>query len=162
MENCRNLSFNYHEIPSISVLLWLDSYVKRWDILSSFLKYSIVLFIPVITETYNRRKIEPPHDKTNKTACVPSEDSDQSGLPHSLIRVFAAQADLSPCWAHMPFCCFCREAAPRFFGFFSYSIKIKFCSEVLVHVLSPVTDNCHSWISSRKKMAISTNVMWLS
>ena len=28
---------------------------------------------------------EPPHDKTNKMACVPIEDSDQSGL----IRVFA-------------------------------------------------------------------------
>ena len=25
--------------------------------------------------------IEPPHDKTNKMACAPSEDSDQSGRP---------------------------------------------------------------------------------
>ena len=24
---------------------------------------------------------EPPHDKTNKVACAPSEDSDQPGLP---------------------------------------------------------------------------------
>ena len=75
---------------------------------------------------------EPPHDKTNKMACVPSKDSDQP----SLIRVFAvcmkkawvlsyplstqrrlwsdwadAQADLSLLWAHMPFCWFCHEAA---------------------------------------------------
>ena len=72
--------------------------------------------------------IEPPHDKTDKMACVPSEDSDQPGHPPSLIRVFAvhmkkpwvlsyplsaqrrlwsdwagAQADLSLRWAHMPF-----------------------------------------------------------
>ena len=73
-------------------------------------------------------KIEPRHDKTNKMACVPSEDSDQTGHPPSLIRVFAfrmkkawilsyplstqrkfwsdwadAQADLSLRWAHTHF-----------------------------------------------------------
>ena len=79
---------------------------------------------------------EPPHDKTNKMACAPSEDSYQHVHPPSLIRIFAvhmkkawvfsyplsasqrlwsdwadAQADLSLRWAHMPFCCFCHEAA---------------------------------------------------
>ena len=34
-------------------------------------------------------KFEPPHDKTNKMICAPSEDSDQPGHPPSLIRVFA-------------------------------------------------------------------------
>ena len=78
----------------------------------------------------------PPHDKTNKMTCAPSEDSDQPGHPPSLVRVFAvrmkkhwaltyplsaqwrlwsdwmdAQADLSLHWAHMSFCCFCRAAA---------------------------------------------------
>ena len=71
---------------------------------------------------------EPPHDKTNKMACAPSEDSDQPGHSPSLIRVFAfrlkkawivsyplsaerrlwsnwadAQADLSLPWAHSHF-----------------------------------------------------------
>ena len=32
---------------------------------------------------------EPQHDKINKVACAPSEDSDQPGQPPSLIRVFA-------------------------------------------------------------------------
>ena len=32
---------------------------------------------------------EPQHDKTNKMTCAPSEDTDQPGQPHSLIRVFA-------------------------------------------------------------------------
>ena len=79
---------------------------------------------------------EPPHDKTNKMTCAPSEDSDQPGHPPSLVRVFGvrmkkhwaltyllsaqwrlwsdwtdAQADLSLHWAHMSFCCFCRAAA---------------------------------------------------
>ena len=79
---------------------------------------------------------EPPHDKINKMACAPSEDSDQPGHPPSLIRAFAvrmkkawvlsyplsaqqrlwsdwedAQADPSLRWAHMPFCWFCHEAA---------------------------------------------------
>ena len=68
------------------------------------------------------------HDKTNKMACVPSEDSDQPGHPPSLIRVFTvhmkkawvlsyplsaqrrfwsdwadAQADLSVRWVHSHF-----------------------------------------------------------
>ena len=72
---------------------------------------------------------EPPHDKTYKMACASSEDSDQSGHPPSLIRVFAvrvrkvwvlsyplstqqrlwsncwadAQADLSLHWVHSHF-----------------------------------------------------------
>ena len=29
---------------------------------------------------------EPPHDKTNKMICAPSEDSDQPGHPPNLIR----------------------------------------------------------------------------
>ena len=32
--------------------------------------------------------MEPPHDKTNKMAGAPSKDSDQSGRPPSLIKVF--------------------------------------------------------------------------
>ena len=60
---------------------------------------------------------EPSHDKTNKMAYAPSEDSDQPGHFPSLIRVFAvrvkqawvlsyplsAQADLSLHWAHSHF-----------------------------------------------------------
>ena len=75
---------------------------------------------------------EPPHDKTNKMACAPSEDWDQPGYLPSLIslrcpheeslgpyyplsalrRLWSdwvdAQADLSLRWAHMPFCWFCH------------------------------------------------------
>ena len=35
---------------------------------------------------------EPPHDKTNKMICVPSEDTDQPGHRHSLIRVFTVRS----------------------------------------------------------------------
>ena len=35
--------------------------------------------------------LEPQHDKTNKMTCAPSEDSDQSGHPPSLIRVFTVR-----------------------------------------------------------------------
>ena len=35
---------------------------------------------------------EPPHNKTNKMACAPSEDSDQPGNPPSLIRVFTVRS----------------------------------------------------------------------
>ena len=77
---------------------------------------------------------EPPHDKTNKMASAPSEDS--AWAYPSLIRVFAvrmkkawalsypssaqqrlwsdwvdAQAYPSLCWMHWSFCWFCHEAA---------------------------------------------------
>ena len=42
--------------------------------------------ILVVSPTY-----EPPHYKTNKMTCVPSEDSGQPGHPPSQIRVFAAR-----------------------------------------------------------------------
>ena len=39
-----------------------------------------------------KKHFEPPHDKTNKMTFVPSEDSDQTGHPPSLIRVFAVRS----------------------------------------------------------------------
>ena len=38
-----------------------------------------------------KKHFEPPHDKTNKMAFVPSEDLDQPGHLSSLIRVFAVR-----------------------------------------------------------------------
>ena len=38
------------------------------------------------------KTFQPPHDKTNKMVCVPSEDSDQPGHPPSLIRYFAVHS----------------------------------------------------------------------
>ena len=104
-------------------------------------------------------KNEPPHDKTNKMACVPSEDSDQSGHPPSLIRVLAvrikkawvlsyplsaqrrlwsdwadAQADLSLCLAHMPFCWFCHEVAQiRMFCLWMFDCGIHFLLVLRLH-----------------------------
>ena len=43
---------------------------------------------------------EPPHDKTNKMACAPIEDSDQPGHPPSLVRVFAVH--MKKAWVQLP------------------------------------------------------------
>ena len=58
--------------------------------------------LPLHPEKFRRPKIavtileleycEPPHDKTNKMICAPSEVSDQPGHPPSLIRVFAVRS----------------------------------------------------------------------
>ena len=51
---------------------------------------------------------EPPHDKTSKTACAPSKDSDQPGHSSSLIRVFVVRSmgslgpELSSCGQRRP------------------------------------------------------------
>ena len=73
---------------------------------------------PVMT-VLHQSTCQPPHDKTNKMACAPSEDSDQPGHLPSLIRVFAVCMKkawvlsyplstgcpgwLSLCWAHSHF-----------------------------------------------------------
>ena len=41
---------------------------------------------------YSFRPSEPKHDKTSKMICAPSEDSDQTGHPSSLTRVFAVRS----------------------------------------------------------------------
>ena len=86
------------------------------------------LYAPLSENWIWQRKNEPPHDKSKKMACAPSEDSDQPGHPPSLIKVSAvrmkkawvlsyplstqwslrsdwadAQADLSLRWAHSHF-----------------------------------------------------------
>ena len=98
---------------------------------------------------------ELPHDKTNKMACAPSEDSDQPRHLPSLIRVFGvlmkkawvlryplsaqlrfwsdwadAQADLSPHWAHS-----------RFVGFVMMRLILSFvCDEVPIDVVLPTLE----------------------
>ena len=49
--------------------------------------------IPFLLERtrVEQKIIDPPHDKTNKMACAPSEDSTQPGHPPSLTRVFAVR-----------------------------------------------------------------------
>ena len=102
-----------------------------------FVEYILMLLFCVLLYLhFIQSKNEPQHDKTNKMACVPSEDSDQPGHPPSLIRVFAvrmkkpwvlsyplsaqqrlwsdwadAQTDLVLRWAHRSFCWFCHAAA---------------------------------------------------
>ena len=45
-------------------------------------------------------KYELPHDKTNKVACAPSEDSDQPGHPPSSPSAWRNLGSLATHWAH--------------------------------------------------------------
>ena len=104
---------------------------------------------------------EPPHDKTNKMACVPNEDSDQPGHPPSLIRVFAdrmkkawvlscalsahrrlwsdwadAQADLSLRWAHIHFVGFVmRRLISHFLEVFCHEYSTHSIQTALIFLL---------------------------
>ena len=58
----------------------------------------------ILRSASKKFRFELPHDKTNKMACGPSEDSDQPGHPPSLIRVFTVRMKkawaLTTHWAH--------------------------------------------------------------
>ena len=65
-----------------------------------------------------RYAYEPPHDKTNKMTVRPAKTRISLGICLSScgqqrfwLDWADAQADLSLCWVHMPFCWFCHEAA---------------------------------------------------
>ena len=70
----RIISFGIHEV----ILVYFEYTVPPADLLEGVSCGTLI--------------IEAPHDKTNKMACAPSEDSDQPGHPPSLIRVFAVRS----------------------------------------------------------------------
>ena len=112
--NSNSVFDRYEALPNIEVFLQI------------FLSVLFNIFLGSLADMVIN---EPPHDKTKKMACVPSEDSDQPWHLPNLIRVFAvgmkkawvlsyplsaqqslwsdwadAQAEMSLCWAHnMPF-----------------------------------------------------------
>ena len=126
---------------------------------------------------FHQQIIEPPLDKTNKSACAPSEDSDQPGQAPSLTRIFTvsmkkawvlsyplstqrrlwsdwvdAQADLSLGWVHS-----------HFVGFVMRRL-IWFCS---ITETSPCAiGNCRKWLlyncfMSLSLIVIQTNIKFL-
>ena len=76
-------------IPSVVLILCLKFDIVSEVLLCTFKMCRCLLLILIMEES--SYIFELPHDKTNKMACAPSEDSDQPGLPPSLIRVFAVR-----------------------------------------------------------------------
>ena len=60
---------------------------QKWTML--FINYRVIRPKDDVNGMANKSEL--PHDKTNKMACAPSEDSDQPRHPPSLIRVFAVR-----------------------------------------------------------------------
>ena len=112
--------------------------------------------------------------QNEQNGCAPSEDSGQLGHSPSLIRVFVvrmkkawilsyplsaqrrlwsdsanAQADLSLCWAHMPFCWFCPGWSESSLGAHSFC---RFC-----HVVAQIHEKHIAYRSSQSEMTIRLN-----
>ena len=128
---------------------------------------------------------EPPHDKTSKMACVPSEDSDQPGHWPRLIRIFAvrmkkhwalnyllraqwilwsdwadAQADLSLRWAHMSFSWFCGAAAHIFKSFSSGLEFLQSMSTITAAPTTGKTTSCRLLLYlTKKRIRISSLIV---
>ena len=78
------------------VLSWGGSYFYIIWTICIWLRMDSTIDLRIEAHFWNhswvtRYRNELPHDKTNKMACASSEDSDQPGEPHSLIRVFAVR-----------------------------------------------------------------------
>ena len=50
-------------------------------------RFDLWIFVSSVSDTY-----KPHHDKVNKVACAPSEDSQHTGHPPRLIGVFAGRS----------------------------------------------------------------------
>ena len=119
-----------------------ENLLKDWELHLKLITVKEIwklMLLGTAVKANQSRKYKPPHDKTNKMACAPSEDSDQPGQINLGIcpvwSVFAvcmkkawslvthcahskdwsdwmdAKADLSLHWVHMQFCWFCHDAA---------------------------------------------------
>ena len=96
--------------------------------------------------------------QNQRNDCATSEDSDQPGHPHSLIRVSAVRMK-KPWVLSYPMSAQRRLIRlirlGRFPGWSVSSLGAHsfswFC-HVAAHILSPVTDNCPSWTSSREEL----------
>ena len=66
----------------------MHGYIKNAHFLGEFQEIKRLEIAEIsIVDASETKLNQPPHDKTNKMTFAPSEDSDQSGHPPSLIRV---------------------------------------------------------------------------
>ena len=77
--NDKNSSGCHH----VGLAQYLCLYYKPWYICCELGDFSLSSLTDMFTLAF-----EQPHDKTNKMACTPSEDSNQPEHPPSLVRVF--------------------------------------------------------------------------
>ena len=90
------------------------------------------------TDRHQLQVFEPPRDKTNKMACAPSEDSDQPGIPPSLIRVFAIRM---------------KKAQVLTYPMSVNIINFLPCTMIyLSHVNLTICNSCHNLMSSQHKI----------
>ena len=87
-----NVSFAYLKLPTFScrccsINAPADASICEFPKKSETRFLCVFVFgIRVVLSNFKKYNVfEPPHDKTNKMACAPSEDSDQPGQPPSLI-----------------------------------------------------------------------------
>ena len=92
----KSLNLSTYYLCKVGSLIRILSLIRITIIIRTV---SIFDFLCLLYKANNRieilistRTFEPPHDKTNKMACAPSENSNQPGHPPSLIRVFAVRS----------------------------------------------------------------------
>ena len=79
-----NLFINFSMLPKLKFFLNIHiSCITLPNISCTYLPHITALILEVL------KRNKPPHDKANKMACVPSEDSDQPGHVPRLMGVFA-------------------------------------------------------------------------
>ena len=81
---CRE--FTYFHILKIRITFLVQDIYQRLPNLISNMKTQFLHLLPF--------KLQ--HDKANKMTCAPSEDSDQAGHPHSMIRAYVVRMK-KPC-----------------------------------------------------------------
>ena len=147
--------FDFAKLPANRMILMCWFWLFFFQIFSSKNCLHVKHWCGLYTAKYSKcsirmikyAKYEPPHDKTNKMACAPSEDSDQPGHPPSLIRVLAvrmkkawvlsyplsaqrrsdwvdAQADVSLCWAQSHFVGFVKRRLKWFYWAFKFPLSM--------------------------------------
>ena len=97
---------------------------------------------------------EPPHDKINKMACVPSEDSDQPGHPPSLINLPCPHEESSGP-SKLPIHWGTAKTLIRLGGYPGWS-ESSLGAQIMLLVLSRGS-SCQNWSAADKKISKKEN-----
>ena len=79
-------------VSLLTVYLFVRVCGISFSALPLVMRGGLQFLLVTLTEDLFIVSFEPRRDKTNKLTCAPSEDSDQTGHPPSLIRVFAVRS----------------------------------------------------------------------
>ena len=110
----------------------------------------------------SRRTDEPPHDKTNKNDCAPSNDSDQPGLRPSLISLRCPHEESLQSFHLFSILGSFKLPAPKIWKYNRKFQEVPFCDVILSKLINMYFTLIGFFLDNFNRLFISLLWLWLS